>query len=52
MNASSAGGWLLSGFGTQVGLWIWVVVVLAYGLIRSVSQPNPDPLRPSGPGAD
>ena len=52
MSSPNEGGWLLSGFVTQIGLWIWVVVVLAYALIRSVSRPNPDPIRPSGPGGD
>ena len=52
MSAPNEAGWLVSGFVTQIGLWIWVVVALAYGLIRSVSDPSPDPLRPSGPGDD
>ena len=42
-------GWIISGFQTIVALWIWVAVVLLNGLIRSLYQPEPDPIRQPGP---
>jgi hypothetical protein len=42
-------GWIISGFQFIVFLWIWVVVVLLGGLIRSLYRPEPDPIRPPGP---
>jgi len=40
---------MLSGFQAIVFLWVWVAVVLLYGLWRSVAKLDPDPIRPSGP---
>lgn len=42
-------GWIVSGFQAIVTLWIWVAAVFLYGLWRSTSQAEPDPIRPSGP---
>jgi len=41
---------MLTGFQAQVFLWSWTVLVLLYGLFRSVTHKDPDPIRPSGPG--
>ena len=40
---------MIDGFVTWVALWGWVGVVLLYGFWRSLSRPDPDPIRPSGP---
>ena len=48
--ASAATGWLVSGFQAQAFVWAWTALVLLYGLYRSFVQPDPDALRPSGPG--
>jgi len=42
-------GSMISGFQAEVVLWCWVVLVLLYGLSRSVTHPDPDAIRPSGP---
>ena len=42
-------GSVISGFHMWVFLWIWVPVVLIYGLWRSLYRPDPDEIRPSGP---
>jgi len=49
-DAEQAAGWMLSGFQSMTVLWIWIVAVVLYGLFwRSMSRPEPDPIRPSGP---
>lgn len=30
-------------------LWVWLGVVLLHGVVRSLSNPEPDAIRPSGP---
>lgn len=42
-------GWMLTGFQAQVGLWVWVVLVLLYGFYRSLTGSDPDTIRPAGP---
>ena len=42
-------GWMVSGYFAWVALWVWCAVVLLYGLWRSFSRPDPDPIRPPGP---
>jgi hypothetical protein len=49
MSGELASGWIVTGFQYVAALWIWVVVVLLNGFIRSLYQPEPDPIRPSGP---
>jgi len=44
-----ASGWIVSGFQYVVALWVWTVIVLLNGAIRSAYQPEPDPIRSSGP---
>ena len=43
---------ILSGFQALVALCIWVAAALLYALFRSVMDPDPDPVRPSGPSGD
>lgn len=45
----TAAGWLINGFEATVGFWVWMALVLLYALYRSVAQPEPDAIRPSGP---
>lgn len=47
--AGQASGWILDGFQAITLLWAWTVVVLGYGLVRSLTRPEPDAIRPSGP---
>ena len=47
--ASSAGGWVIDGFDALIVLAFWCVLVLLYGLYRSVSKPDPNEIRPAGP---
>ena len=42
-------GWIITGFQAQVFVWCWTVFVLSYGLYRSFTKPEPDPIRSSGP---
>lgn len=49
MSVEQEPGWWISGFQTQVLLWVWCVAVLLHGLWRSVAHAEPDPIRPSGP---
>jgi len=42
-------GWVIQGFDAWVGLWAWLILVLAYALGRSVVRPASDPIRLSGP---
>jgi hypothetical protein len=42
-------GWIINGFQSTVFLWVWAAVVLLYGLWRSWTKPDPDPIRSSGP---
>ena len=45
-------GWMVNGFHAWVALWVWLGIVLVYGLAwRSLLQPDPDPVRPPGPGS-
>ncbi|MDH3627098.1 MAG: hypothetical protein OEV00_05835 [Acidobacteriota bacterium] len=48
-SSASASGWLISGFFAAVGLWVWVGVVVAHGLWRSIAQSEPNAIRGSGP---
>lgn len=47
--SEAAAGWLISGFQYWVTLWVWVALVVLYGLWRSVARPADDPIRASGP---
>jgi len=47
--AQPSAGWIISGFQAVVILWAWVAVVLLHGLWRSVTKPDPDAIRESGP---
>lgn len=48
-----AAGWLIDGFQTMVVLAVWALAVVAYGFFwRSMTRPEPDPVRPSGPSGD
>jgi hypothetical protein len=47
--ASAPGGWVIDGFDALIVLAVWSVLVLLYGLYRSVSRPDPDEIRSSGP---
>lgn len=47
--AEHLAGWIITGFQYVVALWVWVAVVLLYGLWRSAARPEPDAIRPSGP---
>ena len=47
--ASSASGWVIDGFDALIVLAVWCALVLLYGLFRSVSKPEPNKIRPSGP---
>ena len=40
---------MISGFLAIVLLWILGGIALLHGLFRSVMQPDPDKIRPSGP---
>ena len=40
---------ILSGFQALIALGVWVAAVVLYALYRSVLDPQPDPIRPSGP---
>lgn len=41
---------LLTGFQAYTFLWLWVAAVLLHGIFwRSLQQPDPDAMRPSGP---
>jgi len=44
-------GWIITGFQAQVFVWCWIVFVLLYGVYRSLTRPDPDPIRSSGPVA-
>jgi hypothetical protein len=45
----SVAGWILSDNHTWWFLGVWIVVVLVYGLWRSLGEAKQDPIRPSGP---
>lgn len=45
----SAGGWLIKDTYMWWAIAGWVVVVLLYGLYRSLGTAEPDPIRTSGP---
>ena len=49
MSDELTSGWIITGFQYVALLWIWVVGVLLNGLMRSLYQPEPDPVRPPGP---
>ncbi len=42
-------GWMVSGFDAMVALGVWGVIVLAYGLWRSLGGGEQDEIRPAGP---
>jgi hypothetical protein len=42
-------GWIPTGFQCMVLIWAWLAAVVLNGLLRSVYQPEPDPVRRSGP---
>ena len=42
-------GWMITGFDAMVTLGAWLVIVLAYGLWRSLGDGQQDEIRPSGP---
>ena len=46
---SAAHGFMPDGSLAWILLWVWLGVVLLYGLVRSFAKPDPDPIRPSGP---
>ncbi len=47
--AETVTGWIVTGFQAQVLLWIWIVLVLLYGLYRSTARPEADSIRSAGP---
>jgi hypothetical protein len=47
--AAQAAGWILTKTHAVVFLVIWGVVVLVYGLWRSLGEAKQDTIRPSGP---
>ena len=42
-------GLMISGLQSIVALGTWLVVVVIYGLVRSLGGAPQDPIRPSGP---
>jgi hypothetical protein len=40
---------MVSGFQAMLVFAVWLVVVVAYGLIRSLGEARQDPIRPAGP---
>ena len=42
-------GWMIEGLHAMLALWAWLLIVVLHGLWRSVAQPDPDAIRPSGP---
>ena len=48
-HAAGPGAWIISGWDALVVVLVWCVLVALYGVFRSVSKPDPDPIRPSGP---
>jgi hypothetical protein len=42
-------GWIINGFQYVSLIWIWTALVALHGLWRSMAQPEPDAIRPSGP---
>ncbi len=40
---------VISGFQAVCAVWIWVAVVVLFGLWRSAVKPEPDAIRQSGP---
>jgi hypothetical protein len=47
--ATQATGWILTPTHATTFLVIWAVVVLVYGLWRSLGEAKQDTIRPSGP---
>lgn len=47
--AEQASGWMITGFQSWVFLWIWVGILVVYGVWRSLGGARPDPIQPSGP---
>ena len=47
--ADAIHGWLINGFQATVAFWVWLALVLLYGIYRSAAHSDPDPIRPSGP---
>lgn len=42
-------GFMITGLQAMAVLGAWVVLVLVYGLLRSLGEAPQDPIRPSGP---
>lgn len=42
-------GWLVSDRAAWIFVGAWIMVVLAYGLLRSFGEARQDPIRSSGP---
>jgi len=47
--AGQASGWIVTGFQTISALWVWTTLALLHGLVRSLTRPEPDRIRTSGP---
>jgi hypothetical protein len=42
-------GWIISAYQYVWLLWAWGALVALFGLWRSMTKSDPDPIRPSGP---
>lgn len=49
LTSAMNGGWLPDDRLAWIVAGVWILVVCAYGLMRSVGEADQDPIRPSGP---
>ena len=49
VTSAMTGAWLPDDRLAWIVAGVWILVVCAYGLMRSVGEADQDPIRPSGP---